>query len=408
MNAKKPAVKIVEFVWEGTNKNGAKVKGEINGTSIALIKAELRKQGILASKVKKKPTGLFAPAEKKITSRDLTVFTRQLATMIGAGIPLTQSFEIVGRGHENPSMQKLVIGIKNDIEAGCSLAEAFQKHPDHFNNLFCSLVYAGEQSGALESMLNRLALYKEKTESLKKKIKKALMYPIIVLVISLLVSAGLLIFVVPQFKEVFAGFGAELPALTQYVVVLSEWMQEYWYIFFGGVGAAVYAFMTAMKRSEKFAYAIDKYMLRAPIFGDLFNKAIIARYARTLSTTFAAGMPLVDALEAVAGAAGNRIFRDAIIQIRDKVTSGTQLQQAMRDSQLFPNMVIQMVAIGEESGALETMLTKVAEYYEELVDVAVDNLSTLIEPLVMVILAVIIGGMVVAMYLPIFQLGSVV
>ncbi len=406
--AKRKVLEPVEFTWEGTNKQGAKIKGEITGTSTAIIKAELRKQGIQPTKVRKKPTGLFAPKEQKIKSRDITVFSRQLATMMAAGIPLTQAFEIVGRGHENPSMQKLIFQIKSDIEAGSNLAEAFSRHPQYFNDLYCSLVYAGEQSGSLEGMLGRLALYQEKTETLKKKIKKALTYPIIVLTIALGVSVLLLIFVVPQFQEVFSGFGAELPELTQYVVVASDFMQDYWYIVFGIVFGIVYSFVTALKTSEQFAYAMDKFILRAPIIGQILTKAVIARYARTLSTTFAAGMPLVDALDAVSGAAGNRLYRDAILEIKEQVTQGGTLQQAMKDTMLFPNMVIQMIAIGEESGALETMLTKVAEYFEELVDCAVDNLSTLLEPIIMVLLALIIGTMVIAMYLPIFQLGGVV
>jgi type IV pilus assembly protein PilC len=400
--------KHFDFLWEGVNASGAKVNGEITGTSMALVKAELRRQGINPQKLRKKPTGLFAPREKKILSTDVTTFSRQLATMMKAGIPLTTAFDIVGRGHENPSMQKVIMKIKQDVESGNTLAEALQKHPAQFNQLFCSLVYAGEQAGALETMLERLALYQEKTETLKKKIKKAMTYPIVVLIIAFVVSAGLLIFVVPQFAEIFTSFGAELPAITQYVLAMSNFMSEYWWVIFGIVGGAIYGFTYALKTSEKFAIAFDKFLLRAPVVGDILNKAIIARYARTLATTFAAGMPLVDALEAAAGAAGNRIFTAAILRIRDEVTQGTQLQLSMKHTGLFPNMVIQMVAIGEESGALEGMLNKVAEYYEEIVDNLVDNLSTLIEPIIMVILAVIVGGMVVAMYMPIFQLGNVV
>lgn len=398
----------IMFEWVGTNKQGARTKGEIASTSITLAKAELRRQNIVPIKIKKKPTGIFAPREKKIKSQDLTVFSRQLATMMQSGIPLAQSFDIIGKGHDNPSMRKLINIIKSDVEAGNSLADSFVRHPKYFSKLYCNLITAGEQAGALETMLERLALYQEKTQTIKKKIKKAMMYPVTIVVIALAVSVGLLLFVVPQFEEVFKGFGAELPALTQMVVKMSKIMQEWWYIVFGILGGAIYMFVRALKISPAFSFAFDKYLLRFPIVGKILVKAIIARYARTLSTTFAAGMPLVEALHAVSGAAGNQLYAKAILGIVEKVSSGGSLNQAMEETKLFPNMVVQMIAIGEEAGSLEKMLTKVAEYYEEQVDAAVDTLSTLMEPLIMVILAFLIGGMVIAMYMPIFKLGQAV
>ena len=345
---------------------------------------------------------------RKIIPKDIAVFTRQLATMMSAGVPLVQSFEIIGRGHENPSMQELILAIKAEVESGSSLASSLAKHPLYFDELVCNLVNAGEQAGILETLLDKIATYKEKTEALKSKIKKALFYPTAVIVVAFIVTAILLIFVVPQFQDLFESFGADLPAFTQMVVNLSEWMQSNWWMLLLGIGGAGYGFMEAKKRSPKFAHALDHVVLKIPIIGEILTKAIIARYARTLSTMFAAGVPLVEAMESVAGAAGNLIYAEAILQMRDSVATGQQLQLAMTQSGLFPNMVIQMVAIGEESGSLDAMLSKVADFYEQEVDDAVDGLSSLIEPLIMAVLGVLVGGLVVAMYLPIFKMGSVI
>lgn len=400
--------KVQSFLWEGTDKRGNKVKGELNGSNMALIKAELRKQGIIAKKVRKKPKALFGASKKKITPMDVAVFTRQLATMMKAGVPLVQSFEIVADGHDNPSMRDLLLKIKADIEGGNNLANSLAAHPAYFDDLFVSLVDSGEQSGALETMLDRIAIYKEKTEALKAKIKKAIKYPIAVVCVAIVVTAILLIKVVPTFQELFAGFGAELPAFTQMVINLSEWMQEWWFILLlGGVGLG-FCFSEAKKRSQAFADWLDRLALKLPVAGDILYKATIARFARTLATTFAAGVPLVDALESVAGATGNVVYRNAVNKIREDVSSGTQLNFSMRASGVFPAMAIQMTAIGEESGALDTMLDKVATYYEDEVDNAVDGLTSLLEPLIMAVLGVLVGGLIVAMYLPIFQLGSVV
>ncbi len=400
--------KLALFLWEGTNKRGAKIRGEMSGGSTALVKAELRRQGITPLKVGKKPSTLFAPRPKKITSTDIAVFSRQLATMMSAGIPLVQAFDIVGRGHANASMQNMIFQIKADIETGTTLADALSKHPRYFDNLYCSLVAAGETSGSLDTMLKRIATYREKIETLKGKIKKTLFYPTAVLMVAFIVTTILLIFVVPQFESLFHGFGAELPAFTQLVLNISAFFQSYWWLIFGAAAGGVYAFVAGRRRSTKFAHLIDRYMLKIPVIGPILEKACVARYARTLSTTFAAGLPLTDALTAVSGAVGNIVFHDAVVQIRDDVATGQQLQLAMSSSKLFSNMVIQMVAIGEESGSLDDMLSKVADAYEEDVDNAVDSMSSLLEPLIMVILGVIIGGLIAAMYLPIFKLGSVV
>ena len=400
--------KVQLFVWEGTDKRGNKVKGELPGQNITLIKAELRKQGINANKVRRKPTALFSQGKKKITPLDIAVFTRQLATMMKAGVPLVQSFDIVAEGHDNPSMRELLLKIKSDIEGGNNLANSLKQHPQYFDDLFCSLVESGEQSGALETMLDRVAIYKEKTEALKAKIKKAVKYPIAVVVVAVIVTAILLIKVVPTFQELFAGFGAELPAFTQMVIGLSEWMQEWWLALFGGLVAGSFAFIEAKKRYPAFNDALDRMAIKAPIVGNIVFKATIARFARTLATTFAAGVPLVDALDSVAGATGNVIYRNAVTKIKDDVSSGTQLNFSMKASGVFPAMAVQMTAIGEESGALDTMLDKVATYYEDEVDNAVDSLTSLLEPLIMAVLGVLVGGLIIAMYLPIFQLGSVV
>lgn len=407
--AKKAAEsKVQVFVWEGTDKRGNKVKGELPGQNVTLIKAELRKQGIVAGKVRKKPTALFGQRKKKISPLDIAVFTRQLATMMKAGVPLVQSFDIVAEGHDNPSMRDLLIRIKTDIEGGNNLANSLKQHPAYFDDLFCSLVESGEQSGALETMLDRIAIYKEKTEALKAKIKKAVKYPIAVVCVAIIVTAILLIKVVPTFQELFAGFGAELPAFTQMVINLSEWMQEWWLILFAGMIAGAFAFIEGKKRSPAFNDALDRAAIKAPIVGDIVFKATVARFARTLATTFAAGVPLVDALESVAGATGNVIYRNAVLRIKEEVSSGTQLNFSMKATGVFPAMAVQMTAIGEESGALDTMLDKVASYYENEVDNAVDGLTSLLEPMIMAVLGVLVGGLIIAMYLPIFQLGSVV
>ena len=396
------------FKWTGTDKRGRKVSGEMGGANIALIRAQLRRQGITPDKVKKKPKPLLGERKKAITPADVAVFTRQLATMMKAGVPLVQAFEIVADGLDNPSMKTLVMSIKVDVEGGTSFANALKRHPQQFDDLFCSLVDAGEQAGALETMLDRLATYKEKTEALKAKIKKAMTYPIAVLVVAFIVTAILLIKVVPQFESMFTSFGGELPAFTQVVVAMSEWAQEWWFIGLGVIVAAIFSIKQALKRSDKFAYLVDKYLLRAPIVGPIVTNSAIARYCRTLSTTFAAGVPLVEALGSAAGAAGNRLYYDAIKLIQDDVATGQQLQFSMRATGLFPNMVVQMVSIGEESGALDEMLHKAANHYEDAVDNSVDNLTSLMEPMIMSFLGVVIGGLVIAMYLPIFQMGSVV
>ena len=405
--AQAAAIKNDIFAWEGTDKKGKKVKGESNASNPAMVKADLRRQGIRPVKVRKKST-LFSSTKKKILPKDIAIFTRQLSTMMGAGVPLVQSFEIIGRGHENPSMQELIMTIKADVESGGTLADSLRKHPLFFDELVCNLVAAGEQAGILEGLLDKIATYKEKTEAMKAKIKKALTYPAAVVVVAFIVTAILLIFVVPTFEDLFEGFGADLPAFTQMVIHLSEWMQSNWWIVIMGVSGTIYGFNQGKKRSPKFAHTLDRLILKAPIFGEIVTKAIIARFARTMSTMFAAGVPLVEAMESVAGASGNQVYKEAILGMRDNVSTGQQRQLTMQQTGLFPNMVVQMVAIGEESGSLDGMLAKVADFYEEEVDNAVDNLSSLLEPIIMAILGVLVGGLIVAMYLPIFKLGSVV
>lgn len=396
------------FIWEGTDKKGNRIKGEQTAKSDTIVKTELRRQGIKPIKVKKKPKPLFTERTKAITTKDIAIFSRQLATMMSAGVPLVQAFDIVGRGHENPAMQDMILGIKSDVEGGTALAEALGKQPLYFDELFCNLVNAGEQAGILETLLHKIAEYKEKTEALKAKIKKAMSYPIAVLVVAFIVTAILLIFVVPTFEELFTSFGADLPAFTQMVIDLSRFVQEWWWAIFGSIGGAVFFAINAKKRSVAFQHFLDRALLKLPVIGEILNKAAIARFARTLGTMSAAGVPLVEALTSVAGAAGNIIYFDAIIKMREEVASGTQLQQSMRQAELFPNMVIQMIAIGEESGSLDAMLSKVADFYEEEVDNAVDSLTSLLEPMIMAFLGVVIGGLVIAMYLPIFKLGAVV
>jgi type IV pilus assembly protein PilC len=398
--------KTLSFSWEGTDRKGNKTTGVMAAANSALVKAQLRKQGIKPVKVKK--AAATRAKGKKITPFDVAIFTRQLATMMKAGVPLIQAFDIVADGLENPSLQTLVIDIKNEVAAGNNFAGALRKHPQHFDDLFCNLVDSGEKSGALETMLDRVATYMEKTEALKKKVKKAMSYPISVLVVSFIVTTILLVKVVPTFDEMFKGFGAELPAFTQFVVGLSEWMQEYWFIVILTIAGLVFAFKQASQRSEAFRDATDTATLKIPIVGPIIEKSSIARFARVLSTTFSAGVPLVDALESVAGATGNVVYRNAVFKVRDDVASGTQLQYSMRSTGVFPSMAVQMVSIGEESGALDTMLDKVATHFEDEVDDLVDNMTALMEPIIMSVLGVLIGGLIIAMYLPIFQMGQVV
>lgn len=396
------------FIWSGVNRKGKKVNGELSAISALALKGQLRKQGVTPGRVKKKPKPLFGSKSKKITATDICVITRQIATMLTAGVPLVQSIEMIGKGNDNENIQKLLgdIGIK--LSSGIPLSECLREHPLHFDDLYCDLVASGEQSGALESIYDRIATYKEKAEALKAKIKKAMTYPIAVLVISAIVTSILLIFVVPTFQEIFEGFGAELPAFTLMVINLSEIMQAYWYLVLAGLFAFSYCFKQAHRKSEKFRDSVDAKILKFPIVGDILEKAAVARYARTLSTTFAAGVPLIDALESAAGASGNAVFRYAILEIRTEVSSGMQMNLAMRNCNIFPDMVVQMVAIGEESGAVDDMLSKVATVYEQEVDNAVDNLTALLEPLIMSVLGVVIGGLIIAMYLPIFEIGKIV
>lgn len=407
--AQKPkAEKAFVYTWEGMDRRGARVKGETRAASMALLRADLRRQGVNPLKVKKKAKPLFGGGKKKIKSQDIAIFSRQLATMMAAGVPLVQAFDIVGRGHENASMQDLVLSIKADIESGTALTEALRKRPLYFDDLFCNLVAAGEQAGVLDVMLDKVALYKEKTESIKGKVKKALFYPASVVAVAVVVTVVILLFVIPQFKSLFSSFGADLPAFTLLVIGMSDFMRDWWWgiaLIMVGLG---YSFKYLWKRSPKLREIVDRITLKIPIIGSIMHKASIARFARTLSTTFAAGVPLVEALESVAGASGNIVYSDAIMQMREEVATGQALQLSMRQRNLFPHMVIQMTAIGEESGALDNMLTKVADFYEEEVDNAVDSLSSLLEPLIMVVIGTLVGGLVVAMYLPIFKLAAVV
>lgn len=407
--AVKKAQAMPIFAYAGVDRKGIKVKGELSARNMALAKITLRKQGVDVKSIREKRKNLLENVfKKKVSTLDITIFTRQLATMMKAGVPLVQSFEIVAEGLDNPAMRDVVLGIKGEVEGGNTFTGALRKYPEYFDRLFCSLVESGEQSGALETMLERVATYKEKSELLKQKIKKAMKYPLTVIVVAIIVTIILMVKVVPVFQDLFTSFGAQLPAFTQMVVNMSKWMQEYWFILIIVIGVAVYSFLEAKKRSKKFRDSLDKLSLKLPIFGDLVYKAIIARYSRTLATTFAAGVPLIDALESTAGATNNIVYETAVMKIRDDVATGQQLQFAMRAANIFPSMAIQMVAIGEESGSLDAMLDKVASYYENEVDNAVDGLTAMMEPLIMAILGVLVGGLVVAMYLPIFQMGSVV
>ena len=395
------------FLWEGTDKSGKKVKGKTLANDEASVRADLRRQGVVPTRIRKQRKGLFSGGGK-IETADIAIFSRQLATMLAAGIPLVQAFEIVGNGHENAAMQKLILGIKADVEGGSALAEALAKQPLYFDDLFVNLVEAGEQAGALESLLDKIATYKEKTEAIKKKIKKALTYPAAVLAVAFIVTTILLIFVIPSFEDLFKGFGADLPGFTRMVIDLSAFVRSKGLFLLVIIIAAVSTFIYFKKRSRPFRHFLDRLMLKMPIIGPILEKASIARYARTLSTMFAAGVPLVEALESVAGATGNIVYEVGVMEMRDEVATGQRLQQSMENTDLFPNMVIQMIAVGEESGSLDEMSAKVADFYEADVDDAVDNLSSLLEPMIMGILGILVGGLVVAMYLPIFKLGAVV
>jgi type IV pilus assembly protein PilC len=400
---------VTTFVWEGIDKSGKRKKGEVNSTNTALAKATLRKQGINPLNIKKKPKPFFGGSTgKKITPKDIAVFARQLATMMSSGVPLVQSFEIIANGSENPRMQALVLSVKTSIEGGSTLAEGLAKHPLIFDDLFCNLVAAGEAAGALETLLAKIATYKEKIEAIKGKIKKAMFYPTAIMAVAFIITAILMIFVIPQFGNLFKGFGADLPAMTQFVMDLSDIFVAYWWAIFGSIGGTIYGLLELKKRSRPFNHAMDRVMLKMPVIGPIMTKSIIARYARTLSTMFAAGMPLVDSLDTVARSVGNVIYEGKILIIRDEVSGGQQLNVAMKAADVFPSMVVQMVGIGEETGSVDAMLAKVADFYEEEVDNAVDGMTSLLEPLIMAILGVLIGGLVIAMYMPIFKMGAVV
>jgi type IV pilus assembly protein PilC len=394
------------FLWEGKDRKGNKVRGRGLAKNELEMRSDLRRQGIAASRIRKERQ-LFK-SEGKVTAEDIAIFARQLATMLAAGIPMVQAFEIIGVGHDKPAMQKLVLAIKSDIETGNALNQALAKHPLYFDDLFVNLVEAGEHAGALETVLDKIATYKEKTEALKKKIKKALFYPAAVLAVAVIVTVILLLFVIPQFESLFKGFGADLPAFTQFVIGLSRWMQDNGWILLLIVGGAAFTFAYFYKRSRPLRQFIDKMSLQVPVIGPILKKAAIARFARTLATMFGAGVPLVEAMKSVAGATGNIVYQDAVMRMRDEISTGLRMQRAMENSGLFPNMVVQMIAVGEESGSLDEMAGKVADFYEADVDAAVDALSSLLEPLIMVILGVLVGGLVIAMYLPIFKLGAVI
>ena len=396
-------VKQVQFAWEGKDKSGKTVSGQMKAGGEAVVRASLRRQGVQVTKVKRQRLG-----RGKITDKDITLFTRQLATMMKSGVPLLQSFDIVGKGNSNPAVSRLLLDIKTDVETGSSLSQAFRKYPLYFDNLFCNLVGAGEAAGILDTLLDRLATYKEKILAIKSKIKSALFYPVSIVVVAFIITAVIMIFVIPAFKDLFSSFGADLPMPTLLVMAISDYFVKYWYAIFGGIGFGLWFFFYTWKRSEKMQAFMDRLLLKLPVFGPLVQKATIARWTRTLSTMFAAGVPLVEALDSVAGAAGNFVYYEATKQIQSEVTTGSSLTVAMQNSQVFPNMVLQMVAIGEESGSLDNMLGKVADFFEGEVDDAVEALSSLMEPMIMVILGTLIGGLVIAMYLPIFKIGQVV
>jgi type IV pilus assembly protein PilC len=396
--------KEATYSWEGKDKAGKLIRGEMRAGGEAVVNATLRRQGILVTKVKKQRRGRGG----KVTDKDITLFTRQLATMMKAGVPLLQSFDIVSKGASNPAVGRLLIDIKTDVETGSALATAFRKYPLHFDALFCNLVAAGEQAGILETLLDRLATYKEKIQAIKSKIKAALFYPIAIIAVAFIITAVIMIFVIPAFKQVFTSFGADLPAPTLIVMAISDYFVQFWYLIFGVVGGGIYGFLEAWRRSLPVQIAMDRFMLKLPVFGDLVRKSTIARWTRTCSTMFAAGVPLVEALDSVGGASGNFVYQHATKQIQQEVMTGTQLTVAMQNVNVFPAMVIQMVSIGEETGALDAMLGKIADFYEQEVDDAVEALSSLMEPMIMVVLGTLIGGMVIAMYLPIFKMGQAV
>ena len=402
------AIRTDIFTWSGTDKSGRPGKGEITAISQAMARAQLRQQGIKPNNVRKKPKPLFGGKGKAIKPADIAIFTRQLATMLKAGVPLVQSFDIVEEGLEKPRMKELIVSIKNDVASGSGLAPSLAKYPRYFDDLFCSLVGSGEDSGTLEVMLDRVATYKEKSEQLKAKIKKAMTYPTAVVCIALVVTAILLIKVVPVFANTFKNFGSELPAFTQFVMDISDFVIAWWFVMFGCIVGTIFAFREMKLRSVPFSEFLDRAALKTPVVGGIIHDAVIARFSRTLATTFAAGVPLVEALNSTAGAAGNSVYAKAIRRIRDDVTTGNTLYSAIKSTGLFPNLLLQMVSIGEESGALDDMLDKVATHYEEAVDNAVDSLSSLMEPLIMSVLGVLVGGLMIAMYLPIFMLGSVI
>jgi len=404
--AKPKAEKTYEYAWTGTDRRGKKIKGKMRAANDAIVRADLRRQGVNPIKVQKQIT--FSFGKPKITTGDIAVFSRQLATMMKAGVPLVQALDIVGKGHNNPAMQELILSIKADIEGGTSLTNALRKHPLYFDDLFCNLVEAGEQAGVLETLLDRIATYKEKTESIKKKIKKALIYPAAVLSVGILVTAIILIFVVPVFEELFEGFGAELPAFTQLVVGMSRYIRDNWVFIILILAVFIILISNLWKRFPKFRELIDRAMLKSPVFGSIMHKSALARFARTTSTMFAAGVPMVEALDSVAGATGSVVYGNAVREMQEDIATGQSLRLAMEQQRLFPHMVKQMVAIGEESGSLDDMLSKVADFYEEEVDNAVDALSSLMEPMIMLILGTLVGGLVIAMYLPIFKLGAAI
>jgi type IV pilus assembly protein PilC len=402
--AGKAGVKEFTFTWVGQDRGGKTVRGEVRAAGEAQVNAMLRRQGIKVVEIKKQRRAKGG----KVTEKDVTLFTRQLATMLKSGVPLLQAFDIVAKGHSNPAMAKLIYQVRTDVETGASLKQAFEKHPLHFEALYTNLIGAGEAAGILDTVLDRLAQYKEKILAIKSKIKSALFYPIAIMVVAFVITAVIMIFVIPAFKQVFTSFGGDLPAMTLMVIAVSDFFVQFWYLIFGVVGGGVYAFFYFWKRSKQMQIVMDRVMLRVPVFGDLIRKSAIARWTRTLSTTFAAGVPLVEALDSVAGAAGNHQYYVATKKIQGEVATGASLNSSMQGTDVFPNMVIQMVAIGEEAGSLDTMLGKVADYFEQEVDDAVEALSSLMEPMIMVVLGTLIGGLVIAMYLPIFKLGSVV
>ncbi|RLA09132.1 MAG: type II secretion system F family protein [Gammaproteobacteria bacterium] len=404
---KRKPVKISSFAWSSKDKTGKKIKGTIKATDVTSVRTQLRAQGITNPKIAKE-LQLFGSGKRKITPMDITLFSRQMATMLDAGVPMVMAFDIVGKGHENPSMSELIMTIKQTVEGGSSFAEALAKHPLQFNNLYVNLVAAGEAAGILDDLLAKLATFMEKTEAMKAKVKSAMTYPAAIMVVAFIVTVILLLFVIPQFESLFENFGGELPAPTQFVVDLSKWVQEYWLPMFAIIGGSIYGIMEMKRRSKRFNVMLDKAMLKAPVIGEIVSKGTIARFARTLSTMFAAGVPLVEAMENVAKASGNVVYEEGLMNVRDEISTGTTLTQALERTGLFANMVVQMVSIGEEAGSIDAMLAKVADFYEDEVDNLVDNLTSMLEPLIMSFLGVVVGGLVVAMYLPIFKMGAVV